>query len=111
MAMQDTCRGNCLQKFLYQYERNNKILYYLGFSRESTETLSEFHKRCSRHFGVAPAEYMKCYERKIFGNYEILPEDYEKALRAESDIFEDAHRQKSRRLLPLRLWMIMTKRS
>lgn len=102
---------NCSQKFSYQYERNNKILYYLGFTRKSTETLSEFHARCSRDFGEAPTEYMKCYERKVFGNHEILSEDYEKAFTAEKDILADACRQRGRRLLPLRAWLFMTKRS
>ena len=102
---------NFRQKFSYQYERNNRVLYYLGFSRESAETLSEFHGRCSSRFGDAPTEYIKCYERNIFGNHEIEPEDYEKALVAEKDLFADACRNKSRRLLPLRLWIFMTKLS
>lgn len=51
------------EKALYLCRRNISLLKYLGFERDSGETLEEFAARCS---GKVPAESMRfieCYER------------------------------------------------
>ena len=96
------------QKFVFRYERNKKLFDQLGFSRGSSETLCEFHDRCSRFFGEAQTEYMNCYAGKIFGNHEILPEDYAGAVFSEKSILEEADRKGIKRLLLIRIWLFVT---
>jgi hypothetical protein len=96
------------KKFICRYERNNRILDHLGFSRAESETLCEFHDRCSVYFGEAHTEYINCYAAKIFGNREILPEDYAAAVFSEKSILEEAQKKGIKRLFLIRIWLFVT---
>ena len=96
------------KKFICRYERNNRLLDHLGFSRAESETLCEFHDRCSVYFGEAQTEYINCYAAKIFGNREILPEDYAAAVFSEKSILEEAQKKGIKRLFLIRIWLFVT---